>query len=142
MARTKESTGVESADNWQAQRLSLKEYTDCRHLNARFEGNDILIFIYSHYPFDQNAKSSDTEYFTLSIKCFCILIPSDSLYTEITMSLHSNHAFRYLQCTIQQNEAAMSCCCQTTMGIIYPLSLPNYGEDQSSCPPMFWRSLG
>ena len=48
----------------------------CKYLNARFEYNDIVIFIYSHYTFDQNAKSSDTKCFTLSIKCFCILIES------------------------------------------------------------------
>ena len=42
--------------------------TTCKFLNARFECNDIVIFIYSHYPLDPNAKSSDTKYFTLSIK--------------------------------------------------------------------------
>ena len=41
----------------------------CKYLNARFECNDIVISVYSHYPFHQNAKSSDTKCFTLSIKC-------------------------------------------------------------------------
>ena len=30
-------------------------------MNARFECNDIVIFIYSYYPLDPNAKSSDTK---------------------------------------------------------------------------------
>ena len=40
--------------------------------------------MYSHYPFDQNAKSSDTKCFTLSIKCFCILI-------ERVMTVYRNY---------------------------------------------------
>ena len=40
----------------------------CKYLNARFECNDIVIFIYSHYPLDPNAKLSDTKCFTLSIR--------------------------------------------------------------------------
>ena len=31
----------------------------CKFLNARFECNDIVIFINSHYPLDPNAKLSD-----------------------------------------------------------------------------------
>ena len=33
----------------------------CKYLNARFACNDIVIFIYSHYPLDLSAKSSDTK---------------------------------------------------------------------------------
>ena len=39
----------------------------CKYLNARFECNDIVIFVYSHYPFDQNAKTFDTKGKTFSI---------------------------------------------------------------------------
>ena len=35
----------------------------CKYLNARFECNDIVISVYSHYPFDPNAKSSYTKCF-------------------------------------------------------------------------------
>ena len=52
----------------------IKALVHCKYMNARFECNDIVIPDYSHYPFDQNAKSSDNKCFTLSIKCFCILI--------------------------------------------------------------------
>ena len=58
--------------------------THCKYLNARFECNDIVISVYSHYPFDQNAKSSDTKCFTLNIKCFCILI-------ERVMTVYKNY---------------------------------------------------
>ena len=40
----------------------------CKYLNARFECNDIVISIYSHYPLDPNAKSSDTKGKTFSIR--------------------------------------------------------------------------
>ena len=40
----------------------------CKYLNARFECNDIVIFIYCHYPLDPNAKSSDTKGKTFSIR--------------------------------------------------------------------------
>ena len=43
-------------------------------LNARLECNDIVIFIYGHYPLDPNAKSSDTICVNLSIKYFWIRI--------------------------------------------------------------------
>ena len=43
-------------------------------LNARSECNDIVISVYSHYPLDPNAKSSDTKCITLSIRWFCIRI--------------------------------------------------------------------
>ena len=36
-------------------------YIHCKFLNARFECNDIVIFIYSHYPLDLNGKSFDTN---------------------------------------------------------------------------------
>ena len=49
-------------------------FIHCKYLNARFECNDIVIFIYSHYPLDLNAKLSDTKCFTLSIRWFCIRI--------------------------------------------------------------------
>ena len=58
----------------QAYEASKNSNLELHTLNARFECNDIVISVYSHYPFDQNAKSSDTKCFTLSIKCFCILI--------------------------------------------------------------------
>ena len=41
-------------------------YVHCKFLNARFESNDIVIFIYSHYHLDLNAKSSDTKCLTLN----------------------------------------------------------------------------
>ena len=40
----------------------------CKYLNTIFEYNDIVIFIYSNYPFHQNTKSSDTKCFTPSIQ--------------------------------------------------------------------------
>ena len=40
----------------------------CKYLNARSECNDIVISIYSHYPLDPNAKSSDTKCVPLSIR--------------------------------------------------------------------------
>ena len=43
-------------------------------MNARFECNDIVIFIYSHYLLDPIAKLSDTKCFNLSIRWFCIRI--------------------------------------------------------------------
>ena len=39
-----------------------------KFLNARFEYNDIVNFIYSHYPLDLNAKSSDTRGKTFGIR--------------------------------------------------------------------------
>ena len=33
----------------------------CKYLNARSECNDIVISVYSHYPLNSNAKSSDTK---------------------------------------------------------------------------------
>ena len=50
---------------------SFSIYIHCKYLNARFECNDIVIFIYNHYPLDPNAKC-----FTLSIRWFCIQIKS------------------------------------------------------------------
>ena len=46
----------------------------CKYLNAWFECNDIVISVYSHYPLDLNAKSSDTKCVTLSIRWFRIRI--------------------------------------------------------------------
>ena len=43
-------------------------YIHCKYLNARSECNDIVISVYSHYPLDPNAKSSDTKCVTLSIR--------------------------------------------------------------------------
>ena len=40
----------------------------CKYLNARSECNDIVISVYSHYPLDPNAKSSDTKGNTFSIR--------------------------------------------------------------------------
>ena len=45
---------------------------------------DIVIFIYSHYPLDPNAKLSDTKCFTLSIILFCIRI-------ERVMTVYENY---------------------------------------------------
>ena len=33
----------------------------CKYLNARSECNDTVISVYSHYPLDLNAKSSETS---------------------------------------------------------------------------------
>ena len=46
----------------------------CKYLNAWFEGNGIVISVYSHYPLDPNAKSSNTKGNTFSIRWFCIRI--------------------------------------------------------------------
>ena len=51
----------------------------CKYLNARSECNDIVISVYSHYPLDPNAKSSDTKCGTLSIRWFCI--PNERVMT-------------------------------------------------------------
>ena len=62
----------------------------CKYLNAWFECNDIVISIYSHYPLDPNAKSSDTKGNTFSIRWFCIRI-------ERVMTVYGNYdviAFR------------------------------------------------
>ena len=37
----------------------------CKFLNARFECNSIVIFIYSHYPLDLNARSSSLDHLIL-----------------------------------------------------------------------------
>ena len=69
-------------------------YVHCKYLNAWFECNDIVIFIYSHYPLDPKAKSSDTKSKTFSIRWFCIRI-------ERVMTVYENYnvnlAFRNLQ---------------------------------------------
>ena len=49
-------------------------FLHCKYLNARSECNDIVISVYSHYPLDPNAKSSDTICITLNIRWFCIRI--------------------------------------------------------------------
>ena len=36
-------------------------WAHCKYLNARSECNDIVISVFSHYPLDPNAKSSDTK---------------------------------------------------------------------------------
>ena len=62
----------------------------CKYLNAWFECNDIVISVYSHYPLDLNAKSSDTKGNTFSIRWFCIRI-------ERVMTVYGNYdviAFR------------------------------------------------
>ena len=45
--------------------ISCPTYIYCKCLNARFECYNIVIFIYSHYPRDLNAKLADTKCFTL-----------------------------------------------------------------------------
>ena len=62
----------------------------CNYLNAWSECNDIVISVYSHYPLDSNAKSSDTKGTTFSIRWFCIRI-------ERVMTAYGNYdviAFR------------------------------------------------
>ena len=46
--------------------LSLKQR--CKYLNVRFECNDIVISVYSYYPFNQNAKTFDAKGKTSSIR--------------------------------------------------------------------------
>ena len=71
----------------------------CKYLNARFECNDIVFFIYSHYPLDRNAKISDAKCFTISmyqmishwdqegndciwrLQCHCIQILHSEIYS-------------------------------------------------------------
>ena len=55
--------------------------THCKYLNARFECNDIVIFIYSHYLLDLNAKSSDTH---SDIYSACFWLLSAALWKIIT----------------------------------------------------------
>ena len=40
----------------------------CKYLNSKSECNDMVISVYSHYPLNPNAKSSDTKCATLSIR--------------------------------------------------------------------------
>ena len=54
--------------------FQFKKIVHCKYLNAWFECNDIVISVYSHYPLDPNAKSSDTKGNTFSIRWFCIQI--------------------------------------------------------------------
>ena len=49
-------------------RLEIYIDVHCKYLNARSECNDIVISVYSHYPLDPNAKSSDTKGNTFSIR--------------------------------------------------------------------------
>ena len=56
----------------------------CKYLNARSACNHTVISVYSHYPFDPNAKSSDTKCVTLSIWLFCIQI-------ERVMTVYRNY---------------------------------------------------
>ena len=72
--------------------------THCKYLNAWFEYNDIVISVNRHYPLDPNAKSSDLNVLPLVSDDFTFRSRGKWLYTEITMSLHSNLAFRYFQC--------------------------------------------
>ena len=46
----------------------ILKYIHCKYLNARSECNDIVISVYSHYPLDPNAKSSDTKCVTLGFR--------------------------------------------------------------------------
>ena len=48
--------------------MSSIQVVNFKYLNARFECNDIIIFVYSHYLLDPNAKSSDTKGNTFSIR--------------------------------------------------------------------------
>ena len=61
----------EVIDEYSTRRNPLTSFVICIHckfLNARFECNDIVIFKYSHYPLDPNAKSSDTKVKTFNIR--------------------------------------------------------------------------
>ena len=73
---------------WRSVNLGMSLH--CKYLNAWSECNDIVISVYSHYPLDLNAKSSDTKGTTFSIRWFCIRI-------ERVMSVYGNYdviAFR------------------------------------------------
>jgi hypothetical protein len=83
---------------WQSGRVH------CKYLNARFVCSDIVITVYSHYPFYQNAKSSDTKCFTLRIKCFCILI-------ERLMTVYGNYNVIAFKSCIQIFTVLCSLCC-------------------------------
>ena len=69
----------------------------CKYLNAWFECNDIVISVYSHFPLNSNAKSSDTEGNTFSIRWFRIWI-------ERVMTVHIqklwNHCIQILHSDI------------------------------------------
>ena len=67
----------------------------CKYLNARFECNDIVSFIYSHYPLDPNAKLSDTKCFTCSIRWFCVRI-------ERVMTVYENYSVIAFKSCIQK----------------------------------------
>ena len=76
--------------NWDKRIVNFSIWLHCKYLNARSECNDIVISVYSHYPLDPNAKSSDTKCVTLSIRWFCIRI-------ERVMTVYGNYdviAFR------------------------------------------------
>ena len=55
----------------------------CKYLNARYECNDIIIFIYSHYPLDPNSKLFDNKCFTLSFRWFYIRIEKGGIKVKI-----------------------------------------------------------
>ena len=74
--------------------LFLNQNIHCKFLNARFECNDIVIFIYRHYPLHLNAKSSDTKCVTLNIKYFCIRI-------KRIMTVYENYDVVAFKCCIQ-----------------------------------------
>ena len=42
-------------------KFTVEKVVEFTVLNVRFECNDIVISVYSHYPLDPNAKSSDTK---------------------------------------------------------------------------------
>ena len=41
--------------------IKLNKKVHCKYLNARFEFNAIVISVYSHYLFNQSAKTFDTK---------------------------------------------------------------------------------
>ena len=43
-------------------------YIHCKYLSARFECNDFVISVCSHFPFNQNSKTFDTKGKTFSIR--------------------------------------------------------------------------
>ena len=77
--------------------LHMKPHnTHCKFWNARFEFNSIVIFIYRHYPLDQNAKAFDTKGKTFDIIFFYIQV-------QVVMLVYKNYdviAFRNSQCIL------------------------------------------
>ena len=61
-------------------KLDIFSSIRCKFLNARFESNDIEIFMYNHYPCVQNAKTFDTRSNTCNCQYF-----NPNLFDESTV---------------------------------------------------------